>query len=670
MRKAYFTIMIALCFVFNIKGQTFSDNFDSYTAGAWLGVSNSTWKTWANTPGGADDVKISNAKAKSGSNSLYFSSTVAKGGPADIVLPFGGNYKTGTFNISMWMFVDNLKKGYFNLQEQTVVGKGWSVDVNFDSLGKFNLVNTTAGTLLTGTYTQNAWMKVEFNINLSTNTWDFLIDGISKGVFQNSYRQVASMDIYPTQNSSYYVDDVSFTYTPYTLPTLNAAVTYIDKVVGKLATQVVVPTVEIRNLGTTTITSCEIEFIYNGDTQYTEAPVNMVSLATAVIPAGFPITILQGTSTVKATVTKVNLVTDNNTSDNSKIIILNPVTPALGKIVVAEEATGTWCTWCPRGAVWLRKMDEKYNGLIMGIAVHNNDPMTDWNYDKGLGTKLSGYPSMIVDRGADIDPSAMEADFVERILVPAAGKIREGATYNSSTKELKVSLTTKFNKAVTGNYRIAFVLIEDSVTGTTSGYNQVNAYANNANGVMGGFELLPNPVPASMMVYDHVGRLIYPNFAGLPNSFPASINANDSFTHNFTVTLDPAYKYNKLHIAGLLIDPSGRIDNGSRASIDEAIANGYVNGTAVSGLQNILSTNNNIKVYPNPSANNFSVQIPEEIKAARAIQIFDMQGKLIQTTTINNLENTSIDAHLWPAGVYVGVITHEDGTIQVKLIKE
>lgn len=664
-------MMIALCIVFNIKGQTFSDNFDTYTAGAWLGISNSTWKTWANTPGGADDVKISNAKAKSGSNSLYFSSTVAKGGPADIVLPFGGNYNTGTFNISMWMFVDNLKKGYFNLQEQTVVGKGWSVDVNFDSVGKFNLVNTTAGTLLTGTYTQNAWMKVEFNINLSTNTWDFLIDGTSKGVFQNSYRQIASMDIYPTQNSSYYVDDVSFTYTPYTLPTLNAAVTFIDKVVGKLATQVVVPTVEIRNMGTTTITSSVIEFLYNGVTQTKNiSGLNIASLASQIIPMNNPITILQGTSTVTATVTMVNGTADNNSADNSKIIILNPVTPALGKIVVAEEATGTWCTWCPRGAVWLRNMDEKYRGLIMGIAVHNNDPMTNWNYDKGLGTKLSGYPSMIVDRGADIDPSAMEADFIERIMVPAVGKIREGATYNSSTKELKVSLTTKFNQAVTGNYRIAFVLIEDSVTGTTSGYNQVNAYANNANGVMGGFELLPNPVPASMMVYDHVGRLIYPNFAGQPNSFPASINANDSFTHNFSVILDPAYKYNKLHIAGILINPAGRIDNGSRASIDEAIANGYVNGTMVSGLQNIVSSNNNIKVYPNPSTAQFSVQIPEEIKKATAIQIFDMQGKLIQTTAINNLENTSINTQSWPAGVYVGVIKHDGGTLQVKLIKE
>src|SRR2546423_868491 len=83
--------------------QSFSDNFDSYTAGAYLGVSSTSWKTWTSSPGGADDIKISNAKAKSGSNSLYFASAVSPGGPSDIVLPFTGVYNTGNFVMSMQM---------------------------------------------------------------------------------------------------------------------------------------------------------------------------------------------------------------------------------------------------------------------------------------------------------------------------------------------------------------------------------------------------------------------------------------------------------------------------------------------------------------------------------------------------------------------------------------
>jgi hypothetical protein len=119
MTKNYLLSLLASCLILPAGAQTFSDNFDSYTAGNYLGTSNVTWKTWAGTPGGADDIKISNAKAKSGSNSLYFSSTATNGGPADIVLPFGGNHNTGNLNLSLWIFIDANKKAYFNLQEQT-----------------------------------------------------------------------------------------------------------------------------------------------------------------------------------------------------------------------------------------------------------------------------------------------------------------------------------------------------------------------------------------------------------------------------------------------------------------------------------------------------------------------------------------------------------------------
>ena len=52
--------------------------------------------------------------------------------------------------------------------------------------------------------------------------------------------------------------------------------------------------------------------------------------------------------------------------------------------VVGEEATGTWCGWCPRGAVALNWMDHDYEGYWQGIAVHNGDPMSDADYDNGL----------------------------------------------------------------------------------------------------------------------------------------------------------------------------------------------------------------------------------------------------------------------------------------------
>jgi hypothetical protein len=660
MKKLVLSFSLVLSLI-GSRAQTFTDNFDTYTAGAWLCQSNSTWKTWANTPGGADDVKITAAKSRSGANSLRFNSVA--GGPADVILPFGGQYNTGTFQFTCYLNVATGKKGYINFQEQTVVGKAWTIDINFDSIGGFDIMNTQSGLLLKGNYAQNQWIKVAVVVNLSTNSWEFFINDASKGNFQNSYRQVASANFYAIAGSDFYVDDVSYTYTPFTLPSLNGAVTFIDNVSGKLATQKVNPSVEIRNLGTTTLSAAEVEITYDGQTiGKTVSGLNVASLGYAQIKFDELLTMSVGNKTVTATLKTINGNADPVAGDNVKQVSVNPVIPAPGKMVVAEEGTGTWCTWCPRGAVWMNNMDTRYPGFFLGIAVHNNDPMENANYDGGLGTKISGFPSAIVDRGTDIDPSAMEADFFERIVIAPKATIKNGASYNASTRELKVSLTTKFSSNVSGNWRLAFVLIEDSVTGTGTGWSQVNAYAGGSRGPMGGFENLPNPVPASMMVYDHVGRIIYPNFNGLANAFATTVNTGDSFTHNFTVMLDPSWEANELQIAGLLIDPSGRIDNGSLAKLDAAIANGFVNGQVVASIGERTSAKPGVQLYPNPATNLINITVEE----ASAIEVYNIEGKLIMQTNIEKQEIISCEN--WPIGIYFVKVSNAKGIETLKLV--
>ncbi len=671
MKTKYIALTITLCFTIIAKSQTFSDNFDNYTAGTFITANSSSWKTWSGTSSGADDLRVSNAKAKSGSNSLFFSSTTSPGGPADIVLPFGGQYNTGNFSFSYWIFVDLGKKAYINLQEQSTLGKGWSVDIHFDSVGNVKMLNTLSGNLLNTTYTQGEWTKVDMKINLSTNTWEVLINDVSKGVFQNMYRQIASVNFYPTVGSSYYIDDVSYNYTPHIKSTLDAAVSYIDNVQGYLAGMSVIPAVEIRNLGNQTITSASVEFSYRGNTQTKSiSGVSIASLAIQNILMDNPVLLAAGSNPVTATIKLINNTNDDSSSNNTKIVIINPVVPAVNKLVIAEEGTGTWCQWCPRGAVWLNKMDAKYPGLIQGIAVHNGDIMTDHNYNKGLGTIISGYPSLVVDRGADIDPSGMEPDFLARIVIAPKTVIKNGAQFNSTTGELKVSLTTKFLQSASGNYKIACVLIEDSVTGTGSEYNQSNAYANNANGVMGGYELLPNPVPASMMVYEHVARVISPNFGGLSNSFSAIVNAGDSFTHNFTFEVNWAWRASKIKIVGMVIEPNGKIDNATSTKIINAVNNGYINGTYVTAVQNLFVPENAVMVYPNPSNNIFNLILNDELKSAFELQIFNVQGQLIYTSAIENKNKIAIDAQGWKSGIYIANIKYADGVYKMKLVKE
>ena len=668
MKKQYL-LLFCSALIGSTFGQTFSDNFDSYAVGDNLAAKSAVWETWSGPNGGADDVKVTNAKAKSGSNSIYFQSTAANGGPADVVLPFGGMRTNGQFSLKMAMNVDAGKNAYFNFQEQTTVGKGYTIDVYFMEDKTLNINNAAAGNLLSVSYPQGQWFEFELKVDLNTNTWDLYIDGTKVGAFQNATRALASMDLFPINGSSFYVDDVSYSYTAYTSTTKNASVTYIDNVIGFLAGANVIPSVEIRNLGTTTITEAEISIKYNGNTLSKKLTgINVAANGLYSTKFDNALSIVGGSGDVVASIVTVNGGKDDNAKDDSKTITINPIVPAKGKMVIGEEATGTWCQWCPRGAVALKTMHDKYDGFFQGIAVHNNDPMENPYYDAAIASKISGYPSALVDRGTKMDPSAMGGDFIKRIQIAPKGVMDIAAKYDAVTKIMSVSVETTIQSDISGDFRIACAIVEDDVTGTTSGYNQSNAYAGGGSGVMGGYEKLPNPVPAAQMVYDHVGRLIAPTFAGLPNAFGASATAGQKFVHNFSFEMEPSWEMMQMHIVPMFIDKNGMIDNGGSIPFIDARNKAFKDGTAVLASQALNGPDTRMALQPNPSDKQFEIALFGVINGQSSLEIVDMQGKVVyQSQQLSG--KMTIPSQDWSAGVYL-VRLNENGQIfQKKFIK-
>ncbi|MEK0439551.1 MAG: hypothetical protein RLZZ504_467, partial [Bacteroidota bacterium] len=479
----------------------------------------------------------------------------------------------------------------------------------------------------------------------------------------------SSMDLFPINGSSFYIDDVSYSYTAYSSTTKNASVTYIGNVNGFLAGANVVPSVEIRNLGTSTITEAEVSIKYNGNT-LSKKLTGISVAANGLYSTNFdsPITIVGGTGDVVASIVTVNGSADDNANDNSKTITINPIVPAKGKLVIGEEATGTWCQWCPRGAVALKNMHDKYAGFFQGIAVHNNDPMMNPYYNASIAPKISGYPSALVDRGTKMDPSAMGGDFIKRIQIAPKGVMDIAAKYDATTRIMNVSVETTIESDISGDFRIACAIVEDDVTGTASGYNQSNAYAGGGSGVMGGFEKLPNPVPASQMVYDHVGRLIAPTFSGLPNAFGASATAGQKFIHNFNFEIDPSWDLTQIHLVSMFIDKTGMIDNGGSIAYSEAIKKAYKEGTAVLATQTLNGPDTRFSLQPNPSSNQFEVAVFGPISANSQLEVIDMQGKVVfHSNSVNN--KITIPVSNWSAGMYMVRLLDNGQVFQKKFIK-
>ncbi|MEZ7839321.1 MAG: Omp28-related outer membrane protein, partial [Flavobacteriales bacterium] len=610
--------------------------------------------TWSGATGGAEDAQVTDANANASSNSIYFESTSANGGPQDVVLDFGVVFSTGDFVFQSDFYVNQSAGAYFNFQAESVIGTTWALDCHMVD-GGISFQNGST-VMLAAAYTQATWFTMKMEINLTTNNWEVFIDGVSMGSFANGETQIASIDIFPTQGNQFYVDNISALHTPYVMPQLNGAMLMINPIEG-LVSQERYASVEVKNLGLTTISSFDVVLNY-GSTELTESVsgVSLNSFDGMTVDFNSPIILGEGSSALTATINNINgLNIDDDTSDDSKTIEVTAVKPADGKMVIAEEGTGTWCGWCPRGTVAMDLMARDFEGFYQGIAIHNGDPMELAVYDQDLD--VSGYPSALVDRGTEIDPGDIKVDFMERILVEPSAFISNGASVDEDS--LNVSLTVDFNLAASGNWKIACVLTEDNVSGVSSGYSQSNYYSGGDAGDLVGVDGtnwadLPGTVSASNMVYHHVARALSPSFEGY-SGFPNSIESGSTYTFNFKFAIDENWKTEDMHIVGMLIGADSKIDNGSSSSIDDAIAAGFVSGTNVLGTTKLSQFDDVLSIYPNPSTDLVKLSLNIKDAATLELKIINVMGQTVASRNYGNLVGSQIlplNVSEFPSGIY------------------
>ena len=686
--KLLFTFLTSLFLVNTITGQqiTFCDDFETYQNGDPIAETSPSWNTWGELMTGtiipfADDVNISTTMAYSGDFSLYLKDDIID--TQDVILVFDTTlnitnitagslstpYTTGIFNFSQMMYIVQGKKGYINFQAENIPGVSWALEVNFENNGTILMTNTL-GTTFSCNYPQGSWFEINFLIDLSNNIWDVSINGVSQGVFSNLINKISSLNLYPGIDSEYYVDDVCYSYdtTIIVLPNLNLAATNINNITG-LDGQLKFPKVSVMNLGLTSVNSFDIDFNYNGQT-ITENinGLNILTGETYQVDFINNITLISGINPCISNIYNVNNVLyDDDNTDDTIISQITSITPAEGKLVIGEEATGTWCGWCPRGAVALNWMDKDYKGFWQGIAVHNNDPMADLDYDNGIGVQIAGagYPSGIVDRGTTIDPGDFKKDFLERIIVEPNGIITNGAELDSNI--LKVSLTVNIKNSINGNYKLACVLVEDSVTGNSSQYNQANSYSGagsliDVDGI--DWNTLPTSVSYSQMIYRHVGRSISPSFTGKLLSSTSFVDG-DNETICFEFILDPSWDQSQIHIVGMFIDDNNRIDNASSTDITTAVNKGYIPCATTSiGLE--LNGPDRVNIYPNPATDKIYISNLKEDNTL--VKIYDINGRLVLENKISNNEYLNISNI--SKGIYQIKFEGSDWNEMRKLIKE
>jgi hypothetical protein len=335
----------------------------------------------------------------------------------------------------------------------------------------------------------------------------------------------------------------------------------------------------------------------------------------------------------------VNLSGDLDHSDDTLSTAAHFLATTPTKVVVGEEKTGTWCGFCPKGAVGLARMEANSN--FIGIAVHNSDPMTISSYDVGTANYhpgFNGYPYGAVDRVIGGDPSTFNAMYPQRAsaIVPCAVN-NIVAFYNQATSMISVSADADFVGNVTGEYRMSCVIIEDDIQTTGNGWNQANYYTANAYGSLvdpvSGFEwhtAASSVVPTAFGGYDHVA---------------ISLSNNDILGDLGSIPIDPAigtYNYNFTAISGAIVTDQSMVKTHAVVMIINARTGAIVNAgissiAVVTSVDKIADAKFSLTVSPNPTSNNAEVAFHLATANNVRMEVYNAMGALVATKDAGTL---------------------------------
>jgi len=424
---------------------------------------------------------------------------------------------------------------------------------------------------------------------------------------------------------------------------------------------------DVQNLGSNTITAITVEWNDGSGANSQTINTNIAPGASATV--NHPTAVNYATATeavLDVSITQVNGNNDGNPSNNDLSGILhNTVTEMIAHNVLIEEGTGTWCGWCPRGKVAMQYMYQTYPDQFIGINVHNGDVLTVTAYDNAAN--FGGFPSCNVDRvllDQGVSQQAFEQYYNDRssLVSPVDIGVTVSGTGSSVTLDVDAEFVTPISSA---DFRLAVVIMESNITGTSSQYDQSNFYSFQSQNIAlvgpDGFDwqAAPNPVPAADMKYDWIGRALLGGYDGQAGSVPASLTAGQVASYQFNYNVPGTSDRDEMHAVAMLIDQStGEVVQSVMVPL----------GAAGLESEQLVS----MSVFPNPSDDVVNVSF-EAKNAAYAVTITDLAGRVVMTNNYGNLSGAqTIEvpvSDLNPGNYMISVSTDGASSTQIISVK-
>ncbi|MBD5180931.1 MAG: hypothetical protein HDS98_00060 [Bacteroidales bacterium] len=349
-----------------------------------------------------------------------------------------------------------------------------------------------------------------------------------------------------------------------------------------IAGQLWTPTIMIRNLGLEPCRALSYRLSVDGGESLEESVVLSEPITSyygnPIAIALNPVSVAgDGSHEWSVEILTVNSIpnTQHHNSGNGQVHVW-PYAPE--RLPLMEEYTGTWCGWCPRGAVGMAKMQEKYGEKFVGMVYHTDaskDPMVTTT----PATEYAGAPWGVLDRTLDADPfyglteycqsftEGIETAWLMRRDTPTPVEISGTAEWSDEEKNAirmtaKVTSVRDFKDA---DLRIGWFVVADGLKGTTAEWLQSNYYSEDERYASGDLSVLyESPRYMAGMEFDHV--LLYtPDAYGSAGSLPSSMEMLKEYGSAMEIALADAVNKageslvqdkSRLHIVLAVIDAS------------------------------------------------------------------------------------------------------------------
>ncbi|MEP7146059.1 MAG: Omp28-related outer membrane protein [bacterium] len=326
-----------------------------------------------------------------------------------------------------------------------------------------------------------------------------------------------------------------------------------------------------------------------------------------------------------------------------------------------EYVTGTWCGNCPCGHQTLNTINSQYpQTIVLAYHAFSNDPWRNFNGNQIVSLlNFSATPSVVIDREFSVSNLNYPL-WISSVQNSYAAKpdtkinlVVGSKSYNESTRELSLTVNATPLEALTGQYKINFVIVENNLIYPQNVYSQCGTA-----GVIQNY------------VHNHVVRNMINNAEGENLNSGNTWNTNQLISKNIVTVVNTGWNEANSKVVVFVYKDNAPL---ASANVEQAIEESVTGTVGISGNETGIADNYSLSQnFPNPFNPATSIKFSLPGDGNVSFKIFDISGKEVSNYVDGFLRkgsyNVEFDGTGFSSGVYFYVLKTDNFVDKKKMI--